>query len=643
MGRAQARPTLRRLLVSLAAILAVAASASPANAHANLVSADPQDGGRVETLDEVSLLFTEEPEPSLSSLTLLDPNGSVIPLGELQVEGRTLRASVLEDLEPSTYLISWRVFSTVDGHVTAGATVFGFQTDAEAVDLPEPVVPGVTPLGLIGRWIFLLGLALLIGSVGIEFLSPLAVRALPRMAAAGAAAALIGVAILGHQQRVDSGGSISAFLQTSIGRAVLWRGVAAGVALVATVAWGKWMRRRRYPALAALVAGLVAAIVHVANGHAGAGGGAQVAAQGVHLVASSLWIGGLLPLLAAVRVGNARRVVNRFSAMALLLVGIVIVSGQLRSFDELGTLLVWNEGSYGRFVLVKWLLLVGILVFAAMNRRTNVRLLADGYPEPLTRAVRNEAILAVFAIGAAAALANISPSAAAGPTQGPARVEVAKTNFAGDVRAQLIADPGRPGPNSFQVTLTDLPEEEPITGADVRLRFRYRGRPGIQPSELELEEQDPGTYLGQGANLAPAGPFEVTVLVQTSTGSDEVVLPVATITEQKVLELGGVPSISSIEFEDGSSVQVYVDPQEPGNAEVHATFFDGNGQEREDLEEIYLVATGPEGVQPLASRRLSPGHEVANLFLTAGTWRFDISTILADGSTLSGWFIREIA
>ncbi len=632
-------------LAGLAActVALLVAIAAPANAHAILEGSTPADGARVDSLDAIVLSLSERADPALSSIELLDADGSAVPIdppqrGENDLE---LRATIVEPLTTGTYVVTWRAFSEVDGHLTAGAFVFGFGVEPSAIDVPAPDDPGVGALGVLGRALMLAGFALAFGASIVEHLSPLAVRTVPMLAAGGAAVALVGVAALGHQQRLDSGASAAVFLSSAIGRAVIWRAAGVFVALAGALAWRRWMRQRHVisPLVTAALAGV--AIIHVANGHASDGGAVQIGLQVVHLLALSAWVGGFVPLIAAIRRGNARRVVTRFSAMALVLVPVVVVTGQVRAFDELDRVADFWSTSYGWTIIAKWTVLLAILAFAARNRSRHVARVADD-PDPLVRSVRAEATLGIVVIALAGLLANLSPRSAADAAERPDQISVTRTSFAGDLEATLVVNPGTAGANEVALNLVSLPMREPIDDATVQLRLRYRGRPGIEPRDVVLDASgEPGSFIGE-AILTPPGPYEATLIVQTASRSTEVILPFATFTEQAVTELGGDPAVTSITFEDGSSLQCYLDPEAVGRSDVHATFFDADGTERR-VRDTVVVASGPEGVRPLVVRSLSPGHVVADAFLGAGRWRFDVSAIAQDGTLLAAWFERDLA
>lgn len=617
---------------------------TPAAAHAVLEGSEPSAGARVERLDTITLRFSERVDPHLSSVELLTAQGVALEIEELTIGERpsVLLARPSVALADGTYLVTWRAFSLVDGHVTAGAFPFGHGVDPAPIAVPEPVIPGVSPIAVIGRAWFLLGLALAVGAVVVELLSPLAVPRLAVLAAAGSSASMVGVAIFGHQQRVDSGASVTAFLASPIGGAIGWRIVGLLVATGAALAWRRWMRRRHVWAPIAGAALLGVIVLHSANGHAAASGLPQVAIHTLHVAALAAWVGGFVPLLTAISRGNARRVVQRFSTVALPLVAVVIVTGQARAFGELGSVAAYWSTTYGRVGIAKSVLLLGILAIAATNRRSHVARVAED-PEPLRRAVRLEASLGAVVIGLGALLANIAPrSGAAADDSAIGPVRATATSFAGDVEANLIADPGTPGSATITLELRRLPERTPIDGSSVELRVRARGRPGGQAIPVPLTEVGEGIYSGTTV-LTPPGPFEASVLVQGATGSAEIVIPFATRTEQRTLDRGVAPTITDVTLDDGRVVQLYLDPEEPGQVEFHATFFDATGTEL-PVDEVHVVASGPDGIRPLVVRALTPGHVVADAFLGEGTWRFDVTGIPADGGPpLSAWVERTLA
>ncbi len=111
----------------LASGLALAAGPA-AEGHALLLRAVPGNGAVLQQPPSaLSLSFTEQPDPALSAVDVLDSTGRPVVHGRPEpVPGqpRTLRVR-LGSLGTGTYTVTWRTISQVDGHVTGGTFAFG--------------------------------------------------------------------------------------------------------------------------------------------------------------------------------------------------------------------------------------------------------------------------------------------------------------------------------------------------------------------------------------------------------------------------------------------------------------------------------------------------------------------------------------
>ncbi|MDQ4130468.1 MAG: copper resistance protein CopC, partial [Actinomycetota bacterium] len=217
------------LLASFA--LFVVAPAAPASAHALLRTSEPADGARVETAPSlVTLVFTEQPEPGLASVQVLDPSGGSVERGPPEpVAGNPLSLRVpLKPLPEGAYTVAWRVVSRVDGHVTAGAVAFGVGVapkDVASTGVGRVLqAPPPSPLEVVGRVAFLAGLVALLGA---GVVGAVAFRGLPagvRPVVAGAwATSMLAVLALFETQRKAAGSAVGDFLATYLGRALLAR------------------------------------------------------------------------------------------------------------------------------------------------------------------------------------------------------------------------------------------------------------------------------------------------------------------------------------------------------------------------------------------------------------------------------------
>ena len=239
-------------------------------------------------------------------------------------------------------------------------------------------------------------------------LRPATVAALVWALAAGVVWALAALAALaaspsGPAQTPDAAGAAHVEVPAS-GRALL--AVFAAAVLVTLAA----PRLRTADAANALLVLAVAGVVlPVAVGHAGEAHGdpGAVVAVSLHVAAGSVWVGGLLALLALLR--PARDVVEealpRFSGLALLCVTVLTASGLVTARTRLDSLEAVTATGYGRLVVLKALLLAVCCVLGVLHRRTVLsRLPARGVTATFRRLATGELLVLMVALGVAGAL-----------------------------------------------------------------------------------------------------------------------------------------------------------------------------------------------------------------------------------------------
>ena len=130
-----------------------------------------------------------------------------------------------------------------------------------------------------------------------------------------------------------------------------------------------------------LVAGLVGTLAWAGHGGAtpGAIGDVQLIADVLHLIAAGVWIGGLLPLttilMIARRAGDVRSIAIaaeatwRFSVLGLASVLTLLVSGIINTYVLAGSVPALVGTPYGRMLLIKIGLFIGMVSIAAFNRQ----------------------------------------------------------------------------------------------------------------------------------------------------------------------------------------------------------------------------------------------------------------------------------
>lgn len=165
------------------------------------------------------------------------------------------------------------------------------------------------------------------------------------------------------------------------------------------------------------------------TGHSAGGGAHDVATNSLvlHVVAASLWVGGLVAVLvtAAARRDADRdaalaTAVPRFSRLALVCWVVLAVSGVLNVLVRV-PLSALVGTTYGALVLGKSAALVGLGVLGARHRRHSVAAAATGAPGALLRLGGVELLLMLATVGLAVALGRSAPpETGAGP---PSRAE----------------------------------------------------------------------------------------------------------------------------------------------------------------------------------------------------------------------------
>jgi copper transport protein len=652
--------TTFRILVSVLVlglvVTGIAGHGVDAHAHSGLETSEPADGATLDASPEVvTLTFTEEPDPSLARVQLVDQSGRLIPDTTTEgVPGDPHSIQVVTgELPEGAYTVIWRVVSRIDGHATAGLVSFG-------VGVPPLEVPParatraaeeqpVSPLEVSGRWILLVGLVLLLGTTTIGArVFPTLPAAVRRAMVLALLIAVAGLAVLAVAQRDAAQVGLAAFLETATGRGVLWRGIALIVVTIGVVLCVTSRGRTAGPFVAAIGTG-GAMLAEVASGHAGSAtlAWAEVAAQWGHVAAVGVWIGGLAALLLGIRGttdATKASAVRRFSRVGGIALVAVIVTGTIRAFDELDAIGDLFSTSYGQILLVKLGALGGLVALGAVNRYRNVPRAAEGLGG-LRKVSRAELILATGVLAASAILTGLAP-----PTASPVRaattrvpsLELAGSDFATSIRVLLKVSPGGAGTNRFDARITDYDSGQPVPASRVALGFTYVEDTATGRSSLELAPQQPGTYSAIGPNLALEGLWHLILTVERSNDSTQVAFDLAT--RCRAFQLGtGRPQVFSLPVEGVGSVQGLVGGIGGTRYEVHFTFLDERDRELDIRDQATILAWQPgAGLTELRVTRLGRGHFVGHAQLDGGRWFFQATAITSDGAPLRGCFEEEI-
>lgn len=133
----------------LVAVLAGLATAAPASAHAELISADPADGATVTSLPTTATLtFSEEIDPSTAQVALTDAAGATLSsVPPFTAAGTTVSQPLPATLPAGAYTLAYRIVS-LDGHPVGGTvrfTVAGSATSASPSVVSSQPASDATP------------------------------------------------------------------------------------------------------------------------------------------------------------------------------------------------------------------------------------------------------------------------------------------------------------------------------------------------------------------------------------------------------------------------------------------------------------------------------------------------------------------
>ena len=432
-------------LFLLAATSAMARPALVRGAHATLISSEPAANSRLTASpSRIRLVFSEPVEGHLARVTLVPASGQPLRL-RADADPRDVNAviAVIDSIAPGGYRVSWRVVSA-DGHPVDGTFTFTLADSALGTTggPPAPAPPAVEPEpdtqpameddvwgpSLYGAPVIPAvfrgaGLGALMALAGLLFFRA---RAEPAIQAGDArvrrvlmTAAVAGPLLLtahvvtwlintSPDHTLDMAW-MSAALGTSIGRIELWR---TGLALLALWAW--WIARR---IRVAIVFSAAALAVSGATGHSAAMQPLlSVPAKSIHLLASGVWVGGLLCLV--VRPANDTLSAfaddaMRVSTAALVAVIAIALSGVVQTLTFLPSVADVFTSPYGWLALAKTAGLLALVAFGAYHRQRVMPGVSGAHPAPhtvvLRTSVRRELVIMSIVILLGGLLAYVPP------------------------------------------------------------------------------------------------------------------------------------------------------------------------------------------------------------------------------------------
>jgi copper transport protein len=568
MIRVRIRPAMSPRLGAVAAlaVVIVLAGATPAFAHATLLTTEPQPGGKLATSPRaITLRFSEPVEVALGGIRLFDGSGDRVVIGKPEHpnhDGNRVRASV-PNLDDGTYVVTWRVTSE-DAHPVQGAFTFqvgGKGSVKNAGALAKRLLAnqgGSTAVGIVyasTRAVIFASLALLIGGVvflAVVFPQGRDARRARMLVWAGwigtVVATVAGIALEGVYASALSLTSVfdaSVFgdvLETRYGRVSIVRLlVLAGAYPVLRVL----LRRReggevalpRMWWLAAGAVGLGLSVTPGLAGHAASGDHVALAipADAVHVLGMACWLGGLVMLVAVVLVRTdpqeLRQGIGRYSAIALGAIVALVVTGAFQAWRQVGSFSALRDTDYGNLLIAKLVVFAALIVAAAfsreiVNRRFRPAPVDDDVADPeedddetevrrLRRSVVAELVIAVGVLVVTAMLVN------AAPARTVQTAPISMTLKSRQVWVDVVIAPGLAGPNDVHITA--LPIGDTITKVEDMSAQLVRPGSDLAPFDLPLQNFGPGHSVASLYDIPYSGEWRMVVRVRLGA-TDEVVL-----------------------------------------------------------------------------------------------------------------------
>lgn len=558
-GLRHAKRPVRLALALLFAVFALLPFAAPVSAHAALVRSEPAAGSSLEAApSEIVLEFSEDLDPAFSRVRLVDSTNTVLNPGPGVIDQqnpRVLRLAI-NTLTKGSYTAVWRARSAADGHVTEGSVPFGVGTAAASAALipplgtPEPatITPPASSSAI--RWLGLLTATLALG--GLPF-ALFVWRPVYRSADTGTQSQAVDQRMACVLQRlVLVGGAlfVLASMLFLIDQAAAAADVSLTQALGAPIAQllgsrtGMILAARigltvgliglstRFPApgtgrallwWVALALGAAIVLTFSLNSHAAAeqqNSALAIALDWLHVAATVVWIGGLVPLAFALWPARRSRdqtvplgkLIPRFSVVAIIAIVVLAASGLYSYFLHVGSPQLLLDTTYGRSLILKLVLFVLLIGLGAWNflvlspglRKANTSLARS-----FGRTIAVEVVLGGLVLLAVGAMTSIAPSKEAWAEQQRLGLVKHATVDGVDLRVQVA--PAQIGDNEFAVDVHDNRPNAQDKPAKVLLRFEMAGM-NMGQQEVEMQPSENQRYLARGSYTSMGGRWHVEVI-----------------------------------------------------------------------------------------------------------------------------------
>ncbi|HEV3320104.1 MAG TPA: CopD family protein [Solirubrobacteraceae bacterium] len=243
----------------------------------------------------------------------------------------------------------------------------------------------------------------------------------------------------------------------------------------------------------------------------------------VHVLAASVWVGGIACLLLALPAATREldrpersrlllATLARFSPLALAAVVAIAATGVVQAYIDVRSLNGLLHTTYGALILAKTALLLALIGLGWVNRERVIpafrRIVASERPPGQTgalarRTLRGELALLLCVFGLTAALISYAPpiDAASGP--------FSTNTTLGQAELEMTVEPARVGLNTIHLYLIDATTGAQFTATKELTATAALPAKHIGPLPLRVTVAGPGHYILSSAELSPGGDWEI--------------------------------------------------------------------------------------------------------------------------------------
>ena len=538
-----------------------------ASAHPFLLDSNPAQGQSVPAgTTQIFTFYSEAVEIDFSSLKIYDSNGNQIDNQDTAYNNEESSLVVTTPpLEDGVYTIASKVLSKVDGHLVQAAIIFGVgdvQIDSSLLESQEQSETTFIPES-IARFPGLVGQTIVLGGV----IASIAIWS-TRQTRFGDQIGLIQDSFKAKFSKIIGFGVIAVFASNFIILAVqTWRLEVSPLDVIETTfgtTWLTrmiltiiligiwfWIERKNKISIKTQIPMLITALILISTttmmGH---GASTEMAPpiilDYVHNLLSSIWIGGViffgfivLPAITKldydVRDKITASLIPRFSAMIIIALGILIITGPTLLWFLDSNVDSLTGSTYGKLILAKIAIASTMIAFGGFYQikfvtRAKNDLKSSGVYKKLQRPLRLEAGLGVALLAVVALLVNSSLPAG--------EIQIADalqsnygfegTLFSENAKFDVNVVPVGIGPNKISVMVSSI-DDKPLTDiSDLKVKISNPQK-NIAPIEAQVTETTSGgdqsaTKFTADTTFGFAGVWQIELEAQRTENANESVL-----------------------------------------------------------------------------------------------------------------------